>query len=148
LEKRYAEIAQALNRSVRNYFYCEERELFADRMQNRSYSVLGNSLAILCGACEKENAGALCEKLISDDSLTPISLSMKCFLYDALLMTDFEKYRTYILSDIEKYYRPMLKYGVGTVWETEKGEVDFNRAGSLCHGWSAIPIYYYHVLKC
>ena len=73
---------------------------------------------------------------------------MKCFFYDALLMTDFEKYRTYILSDIEKYYRPMLEYGVGTVWETEKGEVDFNRAGSLCHGWSAIPIYYYHVLKC
>ena len=147
VETRYAEIAQALNRSILDYFHFEETGLFADRMEARSYSVLGNSLAILCGACEKEKARAICEKLISDEALTPISLSMKCFLYDALLMTDFEKYRTYILSDIEKCYRPMLEYGVGTVWETEKGEVDFNRAGSLCHGWSAIPIYYYHILK-
>ncbi|MBE6665961.1 MAG: hypothetical protein E7603_07070 [Ruminococcaceae bacterium] len=147
LQNRYAEIAKALNRAIREHFYCEEKELFADRMQNRSYSVLGNSLAVLCGACEKEKASALCEKLISENVLTPISLSMKCFLYDALLITDFEKYRTYILSDIEKYYRPMLEYGVGTVWETELGESDFARAGSLCHGWSAMPIYYYHVLK-
>ena len=147
VENRYTEIAQKLNHSVLDYFYCEETGLFVDRTEARSYSVLGNSLAILCGAYEGEKARELCEKLISDVSLTPISLSMKCFLYDALLMTDFEKYRAYILSDIEKRYHPMLEYGVGTVWETEKGEVDFNRAGSLCHGWSAIPIYYYHILK-
>ena len=147
LKNRYAEFAELLNCSIRNYFYCEEKELFTDRLEARSYSVLGNALAILCGACEKENARAICEKMVSDSSLTPISLSMKCFLYDALLMTDFEKYCAYILSDIEKYYRPMLEYGVGTVWETEKGEADFSRAGSLCHGWSAIPIYYYHILK-
>ena len=49
-------------------------------------------------------------------------------------MTDFEKYRTYILSDIEKCYRPMLEYGVGTVWETEKGEVDLEgRIDSLVY---------------
>ena len=147
VENRYAEIAQALNRSVREYFYCEEAGLFADRLENRSYSILGNSLAVLCGACEKEKAPALCERLISDTALTPISFSMRCFLYDALLMTDASLYREYILSDIRERYRPMLEYGVGTVWETEKGEVDFNRAGSLCHGWSAIPIYYYHILK-
>ena len=23
----------------------------------------------------------------------------------------------------------------------------FDNAGSLCHGWSALPIYYYHTLK-
>ncbi len=147
LENRYAEIVHSLNQSIQRYFYCEEKALFADRMQNRSYSVLGNSLAVLCGACEKEKASLLCERLLSDFSLTPISMSMKCFLYDAILMADFEKYRMHILSDIQKCYLPMVEYGVGTVWETEKGEADFSRAGSLCHGWSAIPIYYYHVLK-
>ncbi|MBQ3490696.1 MAG: family 78 glycoside hydrolase catalytic domain [Clostridia bacterium] len=147
LENRYEEIAEMLNRSVRKYFYCEEKELFADRMQNRSYSVLGNSLAVLCGACEKEKVGVICEKMISNHTLTPISLSMKCFLYDALLMEDSSRYREYILSDIRTLYRPMVEYGVGTVWETEKGEADFHQAGSLCHGWSAMPIYYYHVLK-
>ena len=41
----------------------------------------------------------------------------------------------------------MLKAGSTTVWETELGEEDFSGAGSLCHGWSAMPIYYYHTLQ-
>ena len=35
----------------------------------------------------------------------------------------------------------MLRNGATTFWETEKGEADFDGAGSLCHGWSAIPLY-------
>lgn len=27
------------------------------------------------------------------------------------------------------------------------GESDFDGAGSLCHGWSAMPVYYYNILK-
>ena len=34
-----------------------------------------------------------------------------------------------------------------TFWETIDGEKAFENAGSLCHGWSAMPIYYYHTLK-
>ena len=40
----------------------------------------------------------------------------------------------------------MLDAGSDTVWETILGEADFNGAGSLCHGWSALPVYYYEVL--
>jgi hypothetical protein len=71
---------------------------------------------------------------------------MKCFFYDACLCADRDRYSEWILEDIEKCYCPMVEYGVGTVWETEIGESDFSRAGSLCHGWSALPIYYYHIL--
>ena len=68
---------------------------------------------------------------------------MKCFKYDALLAVD-EGYARYILNDIKKIYGAMLRAGATTVWETEKGAEDFNLAGSLCHGWSAMPIYYLH----
>ena len=37
----------------------------------------------------------------------------------------------------------MLYQGATTFWETEKGGWDFANAGSLCHGWSAIPVYVY-----
>jgi hypothetical protein len=40
----------------------------------------------------------------------------------------------------------MVESGSTTVWETEIGASDFHGAGSLCHGWSAMPIYYYHKL--
>jgi hypothetical protein len=142
----YGVIAEKLNTSIKKTFYDEEKGLFRDRDGKISYSVLGNSLAVLCGACTGEMAKAICEKMTGDHALTPVSLSMKCFFYDALLKVDFRRYRTFILDDIEKCYRPMVDYGVGTVWETELGESDFNRAGSLCHGWSALPIYYYHIL--
>ena len=142
----YRVIAEKLNTSIKKTFYDTENALFRDRNGKISYSVLGNSLVVLCGACTGEMAKAICEKMTGDHALTPVSLSMKCFFYDALLKVDFRRYRTFILDDIEKCYRPMVEYGVGTVWETELGESDFNRAGSLCHGWSALPIYYYHIL--
>ena len=37
------------------------------------------------------------------------------------------------------------RYGYNTVWETVLGAPDFDNAGSLCHGWSAMPVYYYVV---
>ena len=71
---------------------------------------------------------------------------MRAFKYDALLKVNRDKYKEYILTDIEEHYIPMLDGGTGTVWETDLGWQDFSNAGSLCHGWSAIPIYYYHEL--
>ena len=40
----------------------------------------------------------------------------------------------------------MLDAGATTVWETADGAAAFDNAGSLCHGWSAIPVYYYATL--
>ena len=51
--------------------------------------------------------------------------------------------KDYILNDIEKTYSFMLNDGATTFYETIKGDKDFSNAGSLCHGWSAIPILYY-----
>ena len=67
---------------------------------------------------------------------------MKCFKYDALLATDKEKWQGYVLNEIWKDYGTMVGAG-NTVWETADGASAFNNAGSLCPGWSAIPIYYY-----
>ena len=146
VENRYAQMSEDLNVAIRAHFWSAEKKLFFDRYSNMKYSVLGNALAILCGACQAEKTPFVCEKMLKDASLTPISLSMKCFLYDALLKTDQNQYRDVILNDIEETYRPMVECGVGTVWETERGWIDFANAGSLCHGWSALPIYYYHIL--
>lgn len=53
-----------------------------------------------------------------------------------------------MLEDIRRDYRKMLDAGATTVWETIEGASAFGNAGSLCHGWSAMPVYYYHkILK-
>lgn len=100
-------------------------------------SALGLALAILIGSGDERTA----EKMINDENVIKVTLSMKTFVYDALL-TFGERYKDYIVKDIEKTYKKMLDKGATTFWETEKGSDDFDKAGSLCHGWSAIPVYY------
>ena len=136
-----------LNAAIHNHFYNHEVGLFETRQGTSHYSKLANSLAILAGVATDGEARAVAERMTSDDTLVDASLSMRAFYYDALLLADKEKYASFILSDIERLYTPMLKTGNNTVWETELGASDFDDAGSLCHGWSAIPIYYYNILK-
>ena len=104
------------------------------------YTVLGNALAILTGLTDKNESEYICEKIASGD-LSDWSLSMKCFKYDALLATDQEKWQGYVIDEIRKDYGAMVETG-NTVWETSDGARAFNNAGSLCHGWSSIPVYY------
>ena len=46
-----------------------------------------------------------------------------------------------VLEQIETVWSKMLSAGAQTFWETEAGSGDFDRSGSLCHGWSAVPLY-------
>jgi hypothetical protein len=72
-----------------------------------------------------------------------ITLSTATFMYDALLSFD-ENNKEFILEDIRNKYNYMLEQGATTFWETIVGAKDFDNAGSLCHGWSAVPVYYFH----
>lgn len=65
---------------------------------------------------------------------------MTIYVYEALLKQG-DCYKEYIMADIRKVWGKMLNAGADTFWETEKGADDFAYAGSLCHGWSAVPIY-------
>jgi len=45
---------------------------------------------------------------------------------------------------IMQVWGSMVYSGSTTFWETIDGGDAFSKAGSLCHGWSAIPIYFWH----
>ena len=137
----------AINRAINARFYDCRTGLYETVRGTSHYARLTNALAILSGAAEGERARAIADRLASGEGLIDASLSMRAFLYDALLLVDKDRYASFVLSDIEKIYLPMLECGNNTVWETELGEKDFDNAGSMCHGWSAIPIYYYNTLK-
>ena len=44
---------------------------------------------------------------------------------------------------IARLWGDMLMPGATTFWETAAGGWDFDRGGSMCHGWSAVPLYLY-----
>jgi len=135
-----------IREEIRSRFYDKEKGLFRLAADGKMYSVLGNAFAVLAGVVEdKAEKLEIAVKMISGDGLVPVTLSMKTFYYDALLEID-EKYGEYIIDDIYKNYKHMLDNDATTFWETIIGAADFGNAGSLCHGWSAIPIYYYNKL--
>ena len=129
-------------KEVRRVFFNTVDGLFTHLAGEAIYTALGNALAIDVGLCTTEEAGVIC-KAIADGRASECSLSLKPFVYDALLKTD-GIYKDYVLSEIRQNYKTMLDNGATSAWETINGAADFDNAGSLCHGWSAIPVYYYH----
>jgi hypothetical protein len=131
---------------------CGKRGLFTS-FTNRNadaHSVLSNSLCLLCGAVDGLDTTALEEVLARNGEdfadCIPNTLSMQSFRFDTLLRTNWEKYASIILNEIDRtcLYKP--RKGATAFWETTKGEAVFWEAGSLCYCWSALPIYYYQTL--
>ena len=99
---------------------------------------LTQALMLWAGGVPEEHRASV-EKAILSEKLIRTSLSMTAFTYDALLQNPAN--RKYVLSEIQRIWGQMLSAGAQTFWETEAAERDFGDAGSLCHGWSAVPIY-------
>ncbi len=111
------------------------------------HSELVQALAILANVCTENIAASLRAKLAQDDNgLTPATLSYCLYKFQALL-TDPANYRERVLDMIARDWGYMLANGATSFWETIKGSSDFDNAGSLCHGWSGIPAYFYHVIE-
>ena len=104
-----------------------------------------NSLAVWGGLATGEKAEKICS-LMADGKLKSASIGMKLFKYDAYILTDKEKYRDMILSEIRRDYTYMLREGATSFWETLLGAADIDGAGSLCHGWASIPVYMFDQL--
>lgn len=157
----WREIAAGVRRAVKTHFYDEIAGLFRTSRESGEFSVLTNALCLLCGTADDvdkshilkivaDNGGEILQNVTCDSQtpakVTPATLSMNCFRFDALLREDRCRYGVHILAELDRVYGYMLDMGATSFWETINGAADFGGAGSLCHGWSALPIYYYSVL--
>ena len=149
----YHNLLMKINNAIRMNFWNRKDKLFASFLDKdkEKYSVLVNAMCVLCGAYEKLDTSVVKQILVENGSpndslyVIPITLSMYVFRYDALLSLE-KRFEEFVLDDIDKTYLYMLRQGATSFWETIKGERDFDWVGSLCHGWSALPIYYYETL--
>lgn len=103
---------------------------------------LTQALMICCGACPEEKISGVRALLKGHKELLPVTLSFSIFQYTAL-MTDPGNF-DWVMDDVAEIWGNMLFNGATTFWETAKGASDFHNAGSLCHGWSAVPLHLYH----
>lgn len=155
---------------IHDVFFDEKVGLVKDDTAGETYSRMGNAIAVLAGVLSKEEQNAVAEKITNSDyivkdggviteeqkaelnkqrgtgvHIVDISLANTVFYYDALLKAD-KKYAKVVREDIFVKYKSMLDRGATTFWETIDGADGFGGSGSMCHGWSAIPVYYYNIL--
>lgn len=140
----YNELHQGLNTAIHQNFYDEHRNVYITRLgddENSPLHVLTQALALYVGVVPNENQKMVIQNMLKKDMI-PSTLSSSIYKYDVLLR-EGDTYREFVKKEIEKRWGNMLFSGATTFWETDEGHVDFNNAGSLCHGWSAVPIYLY-----
>ncbi len=151
---RYEAHIAPINEALRTHFFRPADGLFDSFLGRHAgkYSVLTNALCLLCGAAEGQDKTNILKILAANGPadtglcVIPNTLSMNSFRFDALLREDRERYASVVLAELDRDYLHMLRHGATTFWETIVGAEDFGDAGSLCHGWSALPIYYYEIL--
>jgi len=137
---------EKLNENTYRAFYCEEKRIYCSYINIKSgekshFCELTQSLLICCGATPTEKLNAVLDALFSG-GLIKVSLSHSIFKYDAFMKMP-EVYGRSVFKNVESIWGDMLCQGATTFWETQEGADAFRYAGSLCHGWSAIPAYLY-----
>lgn len=141
----YGNTDDILRKKVNEQFYNKTENAYSVTIGTNEFCDLANAFAVLTDTAKGDIANNICERLLTG-TWHSCSLSMKTFVYDALLKNNTEKYKDTVLNDIRKNYKYMLDNGATSVWETLEGYKDQQGSGSLCHGWSSIPVYYYHKL--
>ena len=85
-------------------------------------------------------------RLMKSGTLRGIDLSALYYQIAALVKLGPEG-RLFLLDSLRKILEPIVSSGATSLWETCHGADDFDYAGSLCHGWSAVmPYFCRHIL--
>lgn len=141
--KEFAAYAEELFKGF-DRFYDEEKGLFASYVSDgkkigyHEYTQTA-FLALSDGRLGSEKTKKLCEAIKNPQNLVPITLAGLVMKYEGLIKYGGEI--DFVINDIVRVFGGMVYEGATSFWETEKGAEDFEGAGSLCHGWSAVACY-------
>ena len=137
--------AAELRCRVRARFWNAARDCFdtfADAADGAAVHELTQALALLTDAVPPSARAALAEKLSEPSGWIETTLSQSLHKYEALVR-EGPRFRAKAIRHMNATWGRMLAAGATSFWEMKEGWRAFDAAGSLCHGWSAIPVYIY-----
>lgn len=127
----YLSSIEMLKKTIRAKYWDANKQLFADREEKDTFSQHTNSLAILTGLVNPEEASQIANQLITNSQLSPASIYFKYYLHQALIKAG--QGNDY-LAWLDKW-RENMEMGL-TTW-AETSNVDNTR--SDCHAWGSSP---------
>lgn len=147
---RWRNAATSLRARIREFFWNADSRCFDTY---RGAHVPGNgheltqSLAILADVVSEDELDALATKLSSPSDWVETTLSQSLHKFEALAKVG-PSFGRKALMMMDATWGAMLDAGATSFWEMKEGWTAFDNAGSMCHGWSAVPVYFYAMHLC
>ncbi|MBR1966214.1 MAG: hypothetical protein IKA22_06355 [Lentisphaeria bacterium] len=145
-DEKYLEIAESQRVALRKNFYDTENKCMLSCPGDKRLHGITQVLAIIHDVVPEEDKKQLLERTVNEEFYS-VSISSMRYLLE-LMMSEGGKFIQAADDLIVRIFGKMLDNGSTTMWETDIGAEDFDGAGSLCHGWSALPVYYYYRYIC
>lgn len=143
--QRWRAAAATLRPRIREVFWNGDRHRF-DTYRGvkgrKEGHELTQALAILADVVPEGELRPLAEKLSAPSDWVETTLSQSLHKFEALAKAG-PVYGLRARQSMEKTWGAMLDAGATSFWEMKEGWPAFDNAGSLCHGWSAVPVYFY-----
>lgn len=103
---------------------------------------LVQALGLLADCIPADARISVADRLSADSDWIATTLSQSLHKYEALIGVG-PVYGRRAMAQMDALWGRMLDAGATSFWEMKDGWKDFDGAGSLCHGWSAVPVYFY-----
>ncbi|MBP5222133.1 MAG: hypothetical protein J6Z35_03095 [Lachnospiraceae bacterium] len=148
--KQYEKERRDLLEQIERYFWDSEKQAYIDSFLSGKRHVTrhANILAILFNIADEKRRHMLAFSVLFNTNISPITTPyFRFFELEALCRLG---YLEDVLKEIKRYWGGMLKLGAVTFWEEydpdKPLEQQYEMYGdpygkSLCHAWSASPIY-------
>lgn len=133
----YREIATQIRQTIPPKYWDEQRQLFADTHDHRSYSQHTNALIVMAGIVEGDEAKALMRRTLEGEEMIKTTIYFRYYLHQALSRAGLGD----LLLENMAIWRDQMALGL-TTW-AEMPEP----SRSDCHAWGASPnIEFYRIL--
>jgi hypothetical protein len=142
---RYFKLAAELKDAININFWDSSRNCYATKMignELREYHEHIQFLAIYNKIVPMGKLPSMLETVFNG-RLEGISFSAMLYMLTSLMPLSTET-RTYAAAMLKRNFDPIVLSGATSLWETGEGANHSGGAGSLCHAWSSLPVYYHH----
>ncbi len=140
-----ANLAINLGRRAEPYYWDETAGAYADSItadgKKDIFHGHAQSLFLSLGLIPAEKRAGILDK-IKDNTLHLPALGALIYLAKGIFEHGTADDRRWMLEKIQSHYGAMLNAGAETWWEVSIGKEYGGGAGSLCHGWSAMPAWF------
>ncbi len=152
--KKYSDLSVNLKEKINTVFWSASKNCYMHSRKGNTISPditrYSNIFAVLYNYANSSQKSSICKNVLMNDNILKITTPYMKF-YELSAIAECGQYDK-VISDIENYWGGMLDMGATTFWESynpeEKGLQHYSNgypdrpfAKSLCHAWSASPIY-------